>query len=156
MHRRGRSSDLVAGAVTVPDTRELVEQVRAAIPTKSVYLVDRDSCSVIPGSHGRAPDGIAARDAWDALAALAARAEEAERSLDESERLDLEQREARILAEARVEELTEALERSENDWTFLFNLADYSDLTPEVLRALAKVNLERARAVLVRESGGQP
>jgi len=40
--------------------------------------------------------------------------------------------------------------------TFLFNLADYSDLTPEVLRALAKVNLERARAVLVRESGGQP
>ena len=57
---------------------------------------------------------------------------------------------------ARVEELTEALERSENDWTFLFNLADYSDLAPEVLRALAKVNLERARAVLVRESGGQP
>ena len=98
------------GAVTVPDTRELVEQVRAGI----------GAC--------RYTDAGAREEAFVSLAALA----------------------------ARVEELTEALERSENDWTFLFNLADYSDLAPEVLRALAKVNLERARAVLVRESGGQP
>ena len=129
--------------MTVPDTRELVERA--------------ERLSSLLTSRPLTPDEmVEAAVTLLRIPALAARVEEAERSLDESERLDLEQREARILAEARVEELTEALERSENDWTFLFNLADYSDLAPEVLRALAKVNLERARAVLVRESGGQP
>ena len=128
--------------MTVPDTRELAERVR-----RGLGAGDR----LVPGTMSEEE-----HDAGVALAALVARVEEAESdATDFFVEVSLWRNRVEA-AEARVEELTEALERSENDWTFLFNLADYSDLTPEVLRALAKVNLERARAVLVRESGGQP
>ncbi len=43
-----------------------------------------------------------------------------------------------------------ALERSENDWTFLYNLHDDVPLAPEVRRALAAENLRLIRLALGR------
>ena len=147
--------------MTVPDTCELVERAPETMMLLVCPVCGRNDRFNTIGIKRHSTGGKACNGTPVAVSyALAARVEKAERERDEAIKTwrkhvhECFQREER--AEARVEELTEALERSENDWTFLFNLADYSDLAPEVLRALAKVNLERARAVLVRESGGQP
>ena len=52
------------------------------------------------------------------------------------------------------ESLIAALKRSENDWSFVYNLADGVELTYEVRRALAEANLALIRAALasVREA----
>lgn len=58
-------------------------------------------------------------------------------------------------AEARVESLEAALLGAENDWCFLFNLADSLELPADVRRALAENNLRVIRAALA-VSGNQP
>lgn len=49
---------------------------------------------------------------------------------------------------AELQRLREALERSENDWVFVYNLVDGLELVYDVRRALAKANIDRVRAAL--------
>lgn len=47
---------------------------------------------------------------------------------------------------AREDDIVAALERSENDWAFLYNLHSNVPLAPEVRKALAAANLKLIRA----------
>ena len=138
--------------MTVPDTRELVERAEAAKRAMPVWFLG----TWPPVAHIDVWRFIAACSP-ETIAALAARVEEAERLLEvnalllEGQTQYREQCQAeRDVAEARVEELTEAAQ------TVVSAAARYvTDGGIASARALDGA-LDDLRAVLVRESGGQP
>jgi len=130
------------GAVTVPDTRELVERVR-------LWLTEPPKRSGIVWSA--APDKLVAD-----FDTLAARVEEAERGEDDAMRERDNANTELGIARRRVEELTEAArelaDRAAHAVCEPRRFHENEDNAQQELGAA----VSRVRAFLVRESGGQP